>query len=727
MRSKQILIAFVLCLFGLVAVPAWASFPGELHEQDDYNFAVPPGLETQVDFWKAIYSKYTTRQVVIHDDEDLSIIYEVIELGDNKSGRYRRQKVRQAFNKYKRILRKLSKLDNFSNLNYEEDRVARMVKKDFYRASRHIRDQLGQADRFEDGIRRAGRYMRHIKSVFKELEVPVELTALPHVESSFQVHAYSSAGAAGVWQFTRTTGRRFMTINYEVDERKDPILAAYAAAKLLKHNYERLESWPLAITAYNHGLRGMMRAKRKHGDDIVKIIKNYRSRIFGFASRNFFAEFLAALEVSNHPDTYFPNHVKEEPINYSTVQLRDYVNIETLEKHLGMDREEIAFFNPALRRPVVTGKKHIPKHYVLQAPAHRYPNLADLYEKIPDNLKHDGQVRSRWYRVQWGDTLISIANRVGTSVRRLKEMNVIGPRNRIYKGQVLELPDWNRQGKVKITEVKTDWSQYDFKVGETFKYRVKRRDTLTRIARRHGVHVGVLAKINDLTNPHALRVGQVVQVPKDPNTVEAKLVSAKKASEKKEEKKLEIKVKEVAVKPDHLANKEPEVTETVLASVQGSPVITNRPAFRPMEFVPRMEGEYPIGIVKVDFDETLGHFADWAKVSARELRRLNSLRFGSGIHIHQTIKVPFRRVTPEEFESRRQEYHKAIQEDFYSTYKVEKVVVYEMKRGDTLWELCNTEYLVPLWLLGYFNPEKDLNALSIGETIKIPLITESKT
>ena len=104
--------------------------------------------------------------------------------------------------------------------------------------------------------------MKEIKRIFKEVGVPEELSVLPHVESSFQLQAYSSAGAAGIWQFTRSTGRLYMKVGYEVDERRDPIVAAYAAAKLLKHNYKQLKSWPLAITAYNHGVNGMKRAKK---------------------------------------------------------------------------------------------------------------------------------------------------------------------------------------------------------------------------------------------------------------------------------------------------------------------------------------------------------------------------------------------------------------------------------------------------------------------------------
>ena len=100
-----------------------------------------------------------------------------------------------------------------------------------------------------------------INQIFSKAKLPLELTVLPHVESSFQVNAYSSAGAAGIWQFTRGTGRLFMNIGYDVDERRDPILSTIAAAKLLKLNFKALQSWPLAITAYNHGTQGMKNAK----------------------------------------------------------------------------------------------------------------------------------------------------------------------------------------------------------------------------------------------------------------------------------------------------------------------------------------------------------------------------------------------------------------------------------------------------------------------------------
>ena len=141
---------------------------------------------------------------------------------------------------------------------------------------------------------------------FRDRGLPEDLAYLPHVESSFNTHAYSKYGAAGMWQFMRATGRRFLKVNYVVDERLDPLTATRAAAQLLKDNHKLLGTWPLAITAYNHGEVGMQRAVRKMGTkDIVAIIERYKGRSFGFASRNFYPQFLAARRVARSWRAHF--------------------------------------------------------------------------------------------------------------------------------------------------------------------------------------------------------------------------------------------------------------------------------------------------------------------------------------------------------------------------------------------------------------------------------------
>ncbi|MBI2115459.1 MAG: transglycosylase SLT domain-containing protein, partial [candidate division NC10 bacterium] len=121
------------------------------------------------------------------------------------------------------------------------------------------------------------------------------------MESTFNPQARSKAGAVGLWQFIRSTGKRYLSITRRRDDRRDPIRATEAAARLLRHNYEALGSWPLAIIAYNHGREGILSARAAVGSSAIEeIIARYTGPRFGFASKNFYAEFLAALELV-HP------------------------------------------------------------------------------------------------------------------------------------------------------------------------------------------------------------------------------------------------------------------------------------------------------------------------------------------------------------------------------------------------------------------------------------------
>src|SRR4029078_12446805 len=122
--------------------------------------------------------------------------------------------------------------------------------------------------------------------IFRQEGLPIELTRLPFVESSFNLRARSKVGATGLWQFMRSTARLYMRMDASADERNDPLRATRAAAKKLRDNFEMLQSWPLPITAYNRGPSGVKRLTEKLGTtDIVDII-DVRKGHFGFASAN---------------------------------------------------------------------------------------------------------------------------------------------------------------------------------------------------------------------------------------------------------------------------------------------------------------------------------------------------------------------------------------------------------------------------------------------------------
>jgi len=192
---------------------------------------------------------------------------------------------------------------------------------------------------------------------------------LPHVESSFNPAAYSKVGAAGLWQFMRSTGRRYMRIDGAVDDRLDPFRSTEAAAQLLAYNYHVLGTWPLALTAYNHGTAGVLRAKETLGtDDIVKIVRSYTSRTFGFASRNFYVSFLAALDIDRNPEKYFGALQRNGEVRFHELQLPAYVPATSLERALKIDGATLRALNPALLPSVWNGAQRVPKAYRLRLP-----------------------------------------------------------------------------------------------------------------------------------------------------------------------------------------------------------------------------------------------------------------------------------------------------------------------------------------------------------------------
>ena len=221
-----------------------------------------------------------------------------------------------------------------------------------------IRFQQGLRDRFREGLERSGRWREHVNREFQALGVPIEIAALPHVESSYNPAARSHVGASGIWQFTRSTGRRFMRVDHVVDERNDPFEATRAAGQLLAYNYSITGNWPMAITAYNHGLGGVRRAMREFGDTAyVDILRNYKGRTFGFASRNFYVAFLAAKEVDQNVQKYFPGLTPETPVNYSEAKLTNYVAVPELSKAMGISAGKLAEHNPRIAGDCLAGQQ----------------------------------------------------------------------------------------------------------------------------------------------------------------------------------------------------------------------------------------------------------------------------------------------------------------------------------------------------------------------------------
>lgn len=412
----------------------------------DETFPIPADLQRDVDFWVSIFTRYTTDQGVLHDNRNLAVVYERIDLSAEMGRRERQRRVAKRREKLQAVLRTLSR-GKRDNLSAEEARILSLWPADVSNetlaaATKRIRYQQGLKDRFREGLVRAGRWRGFIEKEFRTLGVPIELAALPHVESSYNPNARSHVGASGIWQFTRSTGRRFMRVDHVVDERNDPFAASQAAGKLLAYNYSITGNWPMAITAYNHGLAGVRRAMRRHGDTAyVDILRKYNGRTFGFASRNFYVAFLAAKQVDQNVEQYFPGVRAETPVDYSQAALEAYIPANDLSAALGVTSRQLAAHNPALQATVWQGSKHLPRGFNVRLPAHLVDApLASLLADLPADQWQSSQLPDLYHTIARGDTLSQIASAYNTRVSTLVALNNLSSSHRIRAGQRLRLP-----------------------------------------------------------------------------------------------------------------------------------------------------------------------------------------------------------------------------------------------------------------------------------------------
>ncbi len=414
-------------------------------------FERPPGLEPDIGFWRRVYSEINTSQGFIHDNARLDIVYATIDFKPGESKRSRQRRVEKAKSDIRDTLVSLAK-GKRDNLSAEQKRVLALWggnpdARELRAAADRLRFQLGQADKFRAGLIRSGRWEAFIRKTFRDMGLPEELAALPHVESSFHPGARSHIGASGLWQFTRDTGRRFMRVDHVVDERLDPFLATAAAGRLLAQNYAVTGTWPLALTAYNHGASSLRRAKASLGtSNIETIVRNYQGRRFGFASRNFYVAFLAALDISRDAERYFGPLDRDRPDNSRTVRLPEYFNIDTLASSLGVNETVLRQHNPALLDTVWSGEKHVPRDYRLRLPSKVAAVAETRLNTIPDSERFATQTPDLSHKVRRGDTISGIAAYYRVSVNQLLAMNGLRNRNMIRAGQVLLLPGAAREG-----------------------------------------------------------------------------------------------------------------------------------------------------------------------------------------------------------------------------------------------------------------------------------------
>jgi peptidoglycan lytic transglycosylase D len=367
------------------------------------HFPLLSGLESAVEFWKKIFTEYSISQLVFFDPLDMSRIYDVLDVGEeSRTSEY---------------------------INGERERIAGAHGVDLER----VRAQRGIKERTAAGLKRSGRHIAQMQQIFRERGLPIELTYLPIVESSYDITARSSVGALGMWQFMRATGRQYMRVDRFIDERRDPIESTRAAASFLRESYETLGNWPLAITAYNYGPGGMSRAVAAiESDNLVDLIRNHSHPYWGFAPKNFYAEFLAAVEVGKNVNQYFPELQLEAPLAIQEIELKNSVSLITLAKNTGLTQDQLLGWNPALSAQT----RLVPAGYRVKVPVDS--KMQPIIEVAQTQAKEQPQVVR--HQVKRGETLFQIARRYGASVDRILKVNGIGKSHRLQAGTTLLIP-----------------------------------------------------------------------------------------------------------------------------------------------------------------------------------------------------------------------------------------------------------------------------------------------
>jgi peptidoglycan lytic transglycosylase D len=709
------------CLALLIVVFA-AALPPLTVVADESPFVRPAELEPDIAFWRKVYTEVTTEGGLLHDQDDLSVIYEVMKLTSDLSQKQRQKRIEDSKKKYSRILDRLAA--GATDLSEEEQRVLDLWPKGTHRsrfeaAAEGVRFQLGQSDRFREGIVRSGAWREHIAATFKKMGMPTELAALPHVESSFNTYAYSKVGAAGMWQFMRGTGRRFLRIDAAVDERLDPYRATEAAASFLEQNYIVLGSWPLAVTAYNHGPGGMKRAQEQLGtSDIVTVVRKYSSRSFGFASRNFYVAFLAALEIDSDPDKFFGPIRRNASDSSLVLEVPAFVPASRLATVLELDRDELRRLNPSLLPSVWRGARHVPRGFEL-----RVPNTIDLtavVSQLSGGERYDAQVAETQHRVRSGESLSSIASRYGTSIAAIAELNNLDRPYRIRAGQVLALPGSRQQAPVAVVASagrpeaaapppKAPTPPTGVVGSEENRYIVKRGDTLEKIAAKHGLSQESLMELNNIRNRNFLYEGQVLA-----------LASSARAAPPVE---AEVPVEVVASAPVPEPAEETEAAEPTSereAEEIGPALVAGTQAADSAD-----PADYSVGAddtVLVQAAETLGHYAEWLDVRASDLRRLNKMSFATPVIVGRKLKLSFAKVTQDQFEARRMEYHRQLQEVFFTQFRIKDTTTHVVRSGESIWVIAQQRYNIPIWLLRQYNPDLDLGDIRPGTKLVIPIV-----
>lgn len=354
---------------------------------------------------------------------------------------------------------------------------------------------------YERWLGRASHYGPVIEKVLKSYDLPSDLIYLAMIESGFNLNAYSRAAASGPWQFIKSTGRMYgLKSGGVVDERRDIEKATRAAAEHLRDLYQRYGDWNLAFAAYNAGPGSVDRALRLSGKRDYWAITSGKRHYFRRETEDYVPRIYAAAIIAKHYKEYgFSNDVFNEPYSVETVSVPDSTDISVIAQCAEVSLEDIRHLNP----PLLMGITPPGQSYDVVLPDGTADTFQTNFEKVPPSQR----VKMVCHRVSRNETLAGIAKRYGVNRTLLAQVNSVPVAGRLRRGTQLMIPrkGFSRNGNGDASAVVSNAAEVPI-------YRVKRGDTLSKIAARHGTTVASLKLINGLGKRGTVRVGQVLKL-----------------------------------------------------------------------------------------------------------------------------------------------------------------------------------------------------------------------
>jgi membrane-bound lytic murein transglycosylase D len=348
---------------------------------------------------------------------------------------------------------------------------------------------------FEKYLERSGKYIPLMEKILEQHGVPHDIVYLPIIESGFNCKAYSWARASGPWQFIASTGRLYdLNRNWWYDERRDFVKSTHAAARFLKHLYEKFNSWELALAAYNGGPGRVSRVIKKQKTT------NFWDMKLRKQTMDYVPFYMAATIIAKNPELYGFHIHYDDPVTFDQVALDQCLDLKTVAKATGSTVATLKELNPELLRGVTPPRT---KNYKLRLPT----GTKDKFLAALPDMKSPQETSWVRHKIRRGETISTIASKYGVSQYAIFEANNLSRRSKIYAGKSLIVPvpldgDYSQPRKSKKRIVSGDNT-----------YRVQKGDNLWEIGRSFKTTPETLRRLNYLGNSSRIYVGQVLKLP----------------------------------------------------------------------------------------------------------------------------------------------------------------------------------------------------------------------